>query len=68
MAYIVAWTVIEKQKKQKKNALFIMPPIQHDLYEIKKRKSDAVRRYNQLVKTDSLAVVLGEVKEITINK
>lgn len=68
MSYIVAWTVIEEQKRQKKNALFILPPIQHDLYEIKKRKSDAVRRYNELVKTDALAVVIGEIIGSTINK
>jgi hypothetical protein len=68
MAYIVAWSVMEKQKKPKKNQLFILPAIQHDLYELKKRKSDAIRRYNGLLKTDAIAVCWGELKELTIQK
>lgn len=68
MSYIVAWSDMEKQKKEKKNALFILPPICHDRYQIYRRKSDAMRRYNELLKTDVIAVVLGEVKQVTIQK
>jgi hypothetical protein len=68
MAYIVAWSVMEKQKKPKKNQLFILPAIQHDLYELKRRRSDAIRRYNGLLKTDAIAVMWGKIEQLTVQK
>jgi hypothetical protein len=70
MAYIVAWSDIENIKKDKKNQLFKFDRlhIQHDMYEIKKRKSDAIRRYNGLLKTNVIAVCWGKLEELTIQK